>query len=180
VRRIAGEWGPVGEQDHLAAVEHVVAEGMVDPARIGVLGHSHGGYAACWLAGRYRRFAAAVAEDPVVSLHTVYRASDIGAWGFGREFGVGPADLGRLSELSPIHYAHQCSTPLLLMQGEQDLRTLPVESEQMYAALWEAGCEVEMLRFPRADHMGTLSGSYGYRRARIDAVVEWFTRHMPA
>lgn len=178
-QRITANWGELGEPDHHAVLDYLSAQGLIDGERLGVMGHSHGGFAACWLIGRSDRFAAAVAEDPPTNFHDLALASDVGPLYFPAEFGLalsGPP--AGFLDRSPIAFAECCTTPLLLIQGEQDLRCPPNQSDQMYAALWEYGCRVEMLRLPESDHMGSFFGSHGYREVRIRAALDWFSQHL--
>ncbi|HEX3960112.1 MAG TPA: prolyl oligopeptidase family serine peptidase [Trebonia sp.] len=177
--RITSNWGVNGEIDHHAVLDHLVSLGVADPVRLGVMGHSHGAFATCWLVGRSRRFAAGVAEDPVTNIYDKLLMSDIGPWLCETEWNLKPDDSpDAFLEMSPITYARNCTTPLLLIQGERDVRCPPVQSEQMYTALRETGCTVEMLRLPASDHMTSSFGSYGYRAARMAALAEWFEEYL--
>jgi dipeptidyl aminopeptidase/acylaminoacyl peptidase len=84
----------------------------------------------------------------------------------------------RYRESSPLTYAVNCTTPLLFIVGEDDLRCLPIEAEQYYRALKSTGCPTEMLRLPKSGHLGSWSGPVAARSAQNRALVEWFTRHL--
>ena len=78
VRRPLGEelsarWGDVDAEDALTALDAVVADGLADPDRIGVMGLSYGGFLTQWLLGITDRFSAAIAENGV--------ANQVSAWG---------------------------------------------------------------------------------------------------
>ena len=74
-----GDWGGVDAADVLAAVDHVVGLGLADPARIGILGLSYGGFMVNWLVGAAPdRFAAAVSENGVTNQVNDWANSDSG------------------------------------------------------------------------------------------------------
>lgn len=82
--------------------------------------------------------------------------------------------------LSPTTYAADCATPTLLIQHEQDLRTPPANSGIFYTLLKMAGSPVEMLRMTATSHTGSIEpGSAATRRARNEAVLDWFRRYLP-
>jgi dipeptidyl aminopeptidase/acylaminoacyl peptidase len=178
MRLLHGRWGQEGEQDHLALIDRAVELGIADPDRLGVYGLSHGGFATCWLVGRTDRFRAAVAENPVTNFVTSYGTMD-SPWWIAITLGGRPHEKPDLyAESSPLTYAHNCTTPLLFVVGENDLRCLPLESEQYFRVLSDNGCPTEMLRLPGADHIGSWTGSVPVRAAQNAALVEWFARHL--
>jgi dipeptidyl aminopeptidase/acylaminoacyl peptidase len=81
--------------------------------------------------------------------------------------------------LSPITYAHQCTTPALFLVGEADHRCPPEQSEQFYTVLKAEGCPVEMVRFPGGGHMMAVMGSPEMRKVQNEALLEWMDRYIP-
>jgi len=74
-----GDWGGVDAADLLAAVDHVVDRGLADPARLGILGLSYGGFMVNWLVGAAPgRFRAAVSENGVTNQLSGWANSDSG------------------------------------------------------------------------------------------------------
>jgi dipeptidyl aminopeptidase/acylaminoacyl peptidase len=177
-RRIVGQWGTAGSLDHHAALDEAIRLGMADPERLGVCGYSHGGYATCWLLGTSDRFKAGVAENPSTNWETAYGVSDV-PWWIPAEFGGTPDEMQTAyREQSPLTYAANCKTPLLLVVGESDMRCNPIESEQFYRVLKSNGVTTEMLRLPNSSHLGTWIGPVTARTAQNEALVEWFTRFL--
>ena len=178
---IQSAWGTLDYEDQMLALDHIIAENWADPDRLGVCGISAGGYGSCWMIGQTDRFKAAVPENPVTNLMTIYSVSDIG--------GMMPTFMGgkpheameNYVKCSPITYAHRCVTPTLLIQGEADWRCPPEQSEQFYSVLKDNGCRVEMLRLPGSPHVGSIAGPPQIRRAQNEALLEWMNRYlMPA
>ena len=78
IRPQLGDWGGVDAADVHAAVDHVVALGLADPDRLGVMGLSYGGFMTNWLVGTTDRFKAAVSENGVTNQVADWANSDSG------------------------------------------------------------------------------------------------------
>jgi dipeptidyl aminopeptidase/acylaminoacyl peptidase len=173
---IVGDWGRQGQLDHHAALDAAIAAGIADADRLGVCGYSHGGFATCWLVGTSERFKAAVAENPVVSWTSAWGIADDDSW-IAKELGGRPWEVPDVyRERSPLTYAPNCTTPVLFVVGESDLRCPAGESEQYYRVLHSNGVPAEMLRLPNSAHLGTWDGPVPSRTAQNEALVEWFQR----
>jgi dipeptidyl aminopeptidase/acylaminoacyl peptidase len=178
---LAGHWGEQDYGDLMAGVDHAVELGLADPDRLGVCGLSGGGNLTCWIVGQTDRFKAAVPENPVTNWLSFYGVADIGRWFAVAEMGCLPWESPEAYlRQSPITYAHRCTTPTLLVQGEADLRCPAEQSEQFYAVLKANGCEVEMLRIPNSSHVGAIAGAIPARRAQNEALLGWMNRYVPA
>ena len=164
--------------DLMAAVDHATAEGLADPDRLGVCGLSYGGCLSCWIIGHNDRFKAAVPENPLTNRASWYGVSDMGPTHpesiGGHLFEVPEA----YRRVSAITYAHRCTTPTLLIQGEKDLRVPAEQSEQFYTVLHANGCTVEMLRLPESPHGGSTGGPLEVRRAQNEALLDWMNRYV--
>lgn len=79
---------------------------------------------------------------------------------------------------SPLTYAYRCSTPTLMLHGEEDLRCPIAEAEQFYRALYDAGCVTEFVRIPGMNHMGDSTGPLSSRLAQNEALLDWFERFL--
>jgi dipeptidyl aminopeptidase/acylaminoacyl peptidase len=154
-----GEWGRKMQDDITWGVKHLIARGTADPARIGILGGSYGGYAA--LAGvaftpdLYRAAVDIVGPSNLRTLldsippyweagrKIMYarmadpRTEDGGAW---------------LDERSPLNASGDIVTPLLVVQGANDPRVNRAEAEQIVMALRDRGFPVEYLLAPDEGH----------------------------
>ena len=176
---IVGRWGKPEQKDFNAFLDKLVAAGIADPERLGVTGVSGGGHLSGWLIGNSRRFKAAVPEQGVYNMFSMWGVSDAGRDLISLEMGGDPHRLpDRYWELSPLAHAHKCRTPTLLIQGENDLRCPMQQAEEFYTALKHAGCEVELLRLANCPHGLELIGPPALRRYRMNAMIEWFDRFM--
>ncbi|MFN2544733.1 MAG: prolyl oligopeptidase family serine peptidase [Actinomycetota bacterium] len=173
---VIGDMGGADAADVLAGIDAVVERGIADPARVGVMGGSYGGFMTAWLVTRTDRFAAAVAISPVTDYYSQHWTSNIGFW--DRTFlGEDPGPGGAYFERSPVMFADRVRTPTLLTAGTEDRCTPPGQAVEFHQALREHGIETDLAIYPGEGH--------GVRKypAYLDfctRLVDWFERHMPA
>jgi len=79
---------------------------------------------------------------------------------------------------SPSTFAHNATTPTLIVQGEADDRCPIGQGEQMFVALSQAGCEVEFARYPGGSHAMLRNGPPSHRVDFIGRVIGWFKDHL--
>jgi dipeptidyl aminopeptidase/acylaminoacyl peptidase len=176
---IKGDWGNLDYQDLMAGVDHVIEQGLADPQRLGVTGLSYGGYMSSWIVGHTDRFKAAVPENPVINLVSLYGTGDISPDVLAVAMGGKPHEIPEVyRKCSPITYAQDCTTPTLLIQGESDYRCPAEQSEQFYTSLQASGCVVEMLRLPGGSHVGSITGAPVLRLAQNQALLDWMDRYV--
>ena len=182
IRAHMGHWGEVDAEDILAVVAHLVASGLADPRRLGLLGLSYGGFLVSWLVGTAPdRFAAAVSEAGVTNQVAAWALSDTGP-DYNRRSRLGdPLTLEGADELwrrSPLRQVAAIRTPLLLLQGEADLRCPAADNEQMYVALRALGRTVEYVSYPESHHVYAVSGRPDRRIDRHARMLAWFRRYL--
>ena len=176
---IKGDWGNLDYKDLMSGVDHAIALGLADADRLGVCGTSGGGNLSCWVIGQTDRFKAAIPQNPVTNWRSFYGTSDIGIWFGVQQMGGHPHEIPEVYEkCSPITYAHNCTTPTLMVQSELDWRCPAEQSEQFYTVLKANGCVVEMLRQPGGAHGASINGEINLRRAHNDAMLDWFARYV--
>jgi dipeptidyl aminopeptidase/acylaminoacyl peptidase len=175
------DWGHHDAGDVLAGLDHAVSLGLADPERLGSFGLSGGGFMTSWLLTHSDRFSAGIAECPVTDWNGMV-GSDIpqvvGRW-LGSEPGHGPEAMAKYVRVSPATYAASCTTPMLVIEHEADLRCPTGQGDVLYNALTLAGCPTEMLRLPGMYHVDV----YGVadlvgRTERLAALTEWFGRYL--
>ena len=176
---LSRNWGVLDHKDLLDGVDYVIEAGFADPDRLGICGLSYGGYLTCYTIGRTNRFKAAVAENPITDLVSRYGTADMGPWGSLSELGGKPHEIPDVYRRgSPITYAHNCTTPTLLIQCEEDYRCPAGQAEQFYGHLKANGCIVEMLRIPAVSHVASTSGPSRVQKAQNEALLDWMKRHV--
>ena len=123
--------------DLVDAVDHLIAIGLVDRAKVGVTGGSYGGYATAWCSTRYtERFAAGVMFVGISDKISKVGTTDIP----NEEYYVHALkrpweDWKFLLERSPIYHAGQGRTPLLILHGKDDPRVNVGQSRELYRHL---------------------------------------------
>ena len=117
----------------MGVVDEVSSRPYVDSSRMAVQGYSYGGYMTSWVVGHTNRFAAAIVGAPVTNHSSFYGTSDIGVWFMEANMGGMRKDiLDTYFEHSPLTYAPNVETPVLLMHSEDDLRCPMEQSEQVF------------------------------------------------
>jgi dipeptidyl aminopeptidase/acylaminoacyl peptidase len=180
VRAFTGKWGDVDAADALAAVDALVERGLADPDRLGVMGLSYGGFLTQWLVGVTDRFAAAVAENGVTNQVSTWANSYFGVH-YNRRAGLGDplSDEGMqtLWRSSPLRNAPRITTPLLILQAEDDRVCPTSDNEQLFVALKVLEREVELVLYPDEHHEMKTHGRPDRRIDRVERISEWFARH---
>jgi dipeptidyl aminopeptidase/acylaminoacyl peptidase len=176
---VNGDWGGKDYQDVMAGIDAAVANGWVDPDRLGVAGGSYGGFMTNWTIGHTDRFKAAVTMRCVSNLASIFGTGDLD-WILTIDTmdAVPWKDLDRLMERSPITYVERMTTPLLILHGEKDLRCPISEGEQLFTALKLLGREVRMVRFEGQSHDLSRNGHPRSRVIRLRHIVSWFISHI--
>jgi dipeptidyl aminopeptidase/acylaminoacyl peptidase len=178
-RAVVEDWGGKDSEDILAALDHAIGMGFIDPDRVAVTGGSYGGFMTNTLIGRTSRFRCAATEVCVSNLHSFYGTSDIGAtWG-EVEWGANPwDDPQRLLRHSPLMTVKHVTTPVLIIANEADHRCPMEQSEQYFIALRRLGKEAVFLRFQDESHTMSSSGRPKARIERLRRLLAWFDRYL--
>jgi dipeptidyl aminopeptidase/acylaminoacyl peptidase len=170
-------WAEGPANDQLLVISEAIKLGLADEKKLGVAGNSYGGYLSAWLVSTTSRFQAAVIENPVTDLVSMYGTSDIGATFFPSQFSGAPHEqIETYYRQSPITHAHKCTTPCLFVIGEDDRRCPPAQAWAMHRALCVRGTISEVLVLPHSSHEGSTYGPPRGRLAHDNALIEWMTR----
>jgi dipeptidyl aminopeptidase/acylaminoacyl peptidase len=146
--------------DAKAAIDKAAEMGVTDPARVGVGGHSYGGFMTANLLAHCDLFKAGIAESGAHNRtltpfgfqserRTIWQAPDV------------------YMKMSPFMYADKIKTPMLLIHGEADDNdgTFPIQSDRMYQAIRGNGGVVRLVFLPFEAH--------GYRGKETIEHVLW-------
>lgn len=146
--------GGADYRDVIAGINAVLAQGIADPARLGIGGWSQGGFMSAWAVTQTRRFKAAVVGAGPTDWGMMTATSDMLA--FQRELGgsapwdgAGPH---RFAQLSPISFASRVDTPVLILHGQNDERVPVSQAVSFHRALRERGVRSELVIYPREPH----------------------------
>ena len=169
------DWGGKDFQDLMKGVDHVIALGVADPERLAIMGGSYGGFMTFWAVTQTPRFKAGIGHAGISDWYSFFGQTDIPnllEFGFG---GLPSRSKATYERWSPIEFAEQVTTPLLITHGENDLRVPIAQAEQYYRLLKKLGKTVEFLRYPREGH-GITEPRH---RLHLDAEQEaWFAKYV--
>jgi len=174
------DWGTTPMNDILASLEDAMKNNSwIDKDNLFVEGGSYAGYMVAWIVGHDNRFKAANAQRGVYDLTTFMGEGN--AWRLIPEhFGGYPWDKETkkvLDENSPYSFVNNINTPLLIIHGDQDLRTGVIQSEMLYKSLKILNKPVEYIRYPKEGHELTRSGNPGRMMDHMLRVIEFFERY---
>lgn len=148
------DWGRGDYQDIQSGVDALIAKGVVDPERMGVMGWSYGGYMTSWTITQTSRFKAASVGAGVTNLMSFQGTADIPGFlpdYFGGEF-WDTDGAARFQDHSAMFYVGNVKTPTLIQHGEQDLRVPTSQGYELYGALRRRQVPVKMVTYPRTPH----------------------------
>jgi Dipeptidyl aminopeptidases/acylaminoacyl-peptidases len=166
-------------KDLMIGVDEVVKRGYVDEKRLGVTGGSGGGLLTNWTVTQTNRFAAAVSQRSVADWSSFWFTADFTlftpSW-----FRSDPVkDPQEFLARSPVRYADRITTPMLFIEGDEDLRTPPAQGgEAMFRALKVQKKAAAMVRFPGETHELSRSGKPSHRVERLQHIVNWFEKYL--
>jgi dipeptidyl aminopeptidase/acylaminoacyl peptidase len=167
------DWGGGDYQDIMSGVDRVMAMGVADPERLGIMGWSYGGYMTSWVITQTKRFKAASVGAGVTNLMSFTGTADIPGFipdYFGGEY-WDAFDLWR--ERSAMFQVKGVTTPTLIQHGEDDRRVPVSQGYELYNALVRQKVPVKMVVYPRQPH--------GIQEPKLikdamDRNLEWFDR----
>ncbi|MBE1554998.1 S9 family peptidase [Sporosarcina limicola] len=179
VDAVRGDYGGGDYEDIMTGLDAVIAENdWIDTGRLGVTGGSYGGFMTNWIVGHSNRFKAAVTQRSISNWISFFGVSDIGYYFSDWQIGADMTDVDKLWEHSPLKYAKNVETPLLILHSEKDFRCPIEQAEQLYITLKSMGKETEFVRFPDADHNLSRTGTPNLRVARLDEITGWFAKYL--
>ncbi len=148
---------PAGKEfdDLVDAVDHLVATGLADRAKVGVTGGSYGGYATGWCSTYYSdRFAVGVMFVGISDKISKVGTTDIPDEELLVHARMRPWDnWQKFLERSPIYYADRGRTPLLILHGKDDPRVNVGQSRELYRHLKLRGkAPVRLVLYPGEQH----------------------------
>jgi dipeptidyl aminopeptidase/acylaminoacyl peptidase len=165
--------------DLMAGVDELIARGWVDPDKLGVTGGSGGGVLTNWTIGHTTRFKAAVSQRSIADWSGFWYTADFSQFTPMWFRGAPWEQEADFKERSPITYIQNIHTPLMLIEGDSDLRTPPADGgEQMFRALKYLKQPVVMVRFPGESHELSRSGKPAHRVERLQHIVSWFDKYL--
>jgi dipeptidyl aminopeptidase/acylaminoacyl peptidase len=163
--------------DEIAGVKFMVATGYVDRKRIGITGGSYGGYMTMMAIGKTPDlWAAAVEEFGIIDWRTMLQHEDPALQAYEKMLLGDPiADAKVYVDDSPITFIRQEKAPLLVLQGDNDIRVPKEEAQQVVAILQGEGRTVDAHYYPNEGH------GFVKQENVIDSLertVAWFDKYL--
>jgi len=170
------DFGGGDYRDIMAGVEAMVKQYPIDPKRIGIRGHSYGGYMTMW-AETQTHFAAAVAGAGLSDFQSYYGLNDIDEWMipfFGASIYDDPAVYQRSD---PIRFVTKVTTPTLILAGDSDGEVPMEQSLEWYHALQTMKVPVQMVVYPNEGHIFYKpADARDYSLRMLHWFNEWFAK----
>ena len=175
---VVGDMGGADTHDYLSGIDAMIERGIADPARIGTMGVSYGGFMSAWLVTQDQRFKAAVAGSPVTEWYSFTFTTNIPRWGLWFLDNADPEEAGnQVYTRSPVMHASKATTPTLLTAGAKDRCTPAGQAREFYQALIGHGVDSELVIYPGEGHgVRQFPAITDY----LTRLVTWFERYMPA
>jgi dipeptidyl aminopeptidase/acylaminoacyl peptidase len=170
----------------LPGVNKVIEMGIADPDRLGVMGHSYGGYSTLSLIVQTTRFKAAVVADGTGDLVAGYGEMDKdGSTYFVPILETGQGLMGgapwqyreRYIDNSPIFYLDRIETPLLIVHGAEDKAVASFLGDEIFVGLRRLGKETEYAKYEGEDH-SPLYWSYANQLDYCTRLIKWFDKYL--
>lgn len=167
-----------------AAVNEVLLQGDVDSKRLGLIGHSFGGFESSYIVTKSSLFAAAVAGAPqtdhlsgYLTIGENYKKAETWRFEYFTNRMIKPLfdNLEGYIHNSPLYGVPNIKTPLLLWTGENDKHVASTQSTELYLAMRRLGKKVTMLRYPEENH--SLENP-DKQADLIQKVMEWFSYYL--
>ncbi len=172
---IFADWGNKEVEDLLAGVDHVVALGIADPARLGIGGWSYGAILTNYTIARDGRFKAGI-SGAGSSLQISLFGSDQYIEQYELEVGAPWKAKDLWMKLSyPFFEVEKIKTPTLFLGGEKDFNVPIIGGEQMYQALKTTGVETQLIIYP-GEHHGIAKPSYV--EDRLKRYLDWYSKYL--
>lgn len=179
VDAVRGNYGDGDYEDIMAGVDYVLQNyAWIDESRLGITGGSYGGFMTNWVVGHTNRFKAAVTQRSISNWISFYGVSDIGYYFSEWQMLADMNNIDKLWHHSPLKYAANVETPLLILHSEHDFRCPIEQAEQLYITLKRMGKEVGFVRFPQCDHNLSRTGIPNLRLERLEQITAWFEKHL--
>jgi dipeptidyl aminopeptidase/acylaminoacyl peptidase len=158
-------------------VDAISKQYPIDSKRIGIRGHSYGGYMTMWAETQTHRFAAAVAGAGLSDWLSYYGLNDIDKWMipfFGASVYADPAVYAKSD---PMHFVAAVKTPTLILVGDRDGEVPMEQSVEWWHALATFHVPAKLVVYPDEGHMFIKpADARDYTLRTLEWFEEWFAK----
>jgi dipeptidyl aminopeptidase/acylaminoacyl peptidase len=164
-------------RDIMAGIDAISKQYPIDSKRIGIRGHSYGGYMTMWAETQTNRFAAAVAGAGLSNWLSYYGLNDIDEWMitfFGASVYDDPAVYAKSD---PMRFVKAVKTPTLILVGDRDGEVPMEQSVEWWHALTTFHVPTKLVVYPNEGHMLiNPADARDYTLRSLEWFEEWFTK----
>jgi len=172
---VSQHWGDYPYEDLMKGLDVLARLPYVDTTRMGAAGASYGGYMVYWIAGHSNRFKALVAHDGVFDPASMAGTTEE-LWFVDWEFGGPPyASRALYEKWSPLNFARNWKTPILIVHSQLDYRVDLSEGYQAFTAARVLGVPAKFLYFPDEGHFVLKPRN---RRLWWGTVLDWLDQYL--
>jgi dipeptidyl aminopeptidase/acylaminoacyl peptidase len=184
-----GEPGKSAYNCIVAGTKEMIAKGFINPERVGISGHSWGGYQTAYLVTQTNMFRAAEAGAPVANMTSAYGGI---RWESGNlrqgQYEKGQTRIGgtlwekfdKYVENSPLFQAPKIQTPLLMMHNDDDGAVPWQQGIEFYSALKRLNKPVWLLNYNGEKHGLTLRKNRKDFAKRLYQYFDHYLKDAPA
>jgi len=167
-------------RDIMTGIDAISRQFPIDGKRLGIWGHSYGGYMTMWAETQTHRFAAAVSGAGLSDWLSYYGVNDIDGWMlpfFGASVYDDPAVYAKSD---PMHFVKAVKTPTLILVGDRDGEVPMEQSVEWWHALKTMNVPVRLVVYPNEGHVFMKAADWrDYFVRTLEWFDEWFTKTSP-
>ena len=162
-------------RDILSGVDAAIATGPIDSQRLGIMGHSYGGFMTMWAVTQTNRFKAAVAGAGISNWLSYYGENGIDEWMIPY-FGASVYDNPDVyAKSSPINFIKNVKTPTLSLVGAADLECPAPQTQEFGHALKALGVPSSTIIYPGEGHVFRDPATLADQEKRT---LDWFAKYL--
>jgi len=163
--------------DEVYAAKFLAATGYVSPKKVGITGGSYGGFMTLMAVGKTPDvWAAAVSQYGIINWYEMLKHEDASLQAYQRSLIGDPVkDKAVYDADSPMTYIKNAKAPLLVLQGENDIRVPRGQAAEVVATLKGVGATVDVHYYPEEGH------GFAKLENQIDALqrtIDWFDKYL--
>lgn len=174
-KAIYADWGNKEVVDLMGAVDHLIAQGIIDENRMGLGGWSYGGILTDYTIATTTRFKAACSGAGSANQLSLY-GSDQYVTQYEMELGVPWKNIDKWMKVSyPFFKADKIKTPTLFMASQNDFNVPVAGAEQMYQALKSNGIPTQLIIYPNQNHGLNIPS---YEVFKYKSYIDWYNKYL--